>query len=255
MLGSLKDRLAGLGDSFSSGLNDGESGLRSVAVPCEQGAGAGLLLHWQAGWRRIHEGAEQAAREADRAGREVAGMYGEYDRQWKQVAQMSSLVVQLPELNKEVEGIMACLGHLEATCQEVELALLALEDTIDAREAQERQLESRFQLALEQERRRQELEELEQRLEQAYQRRVREKREAEEGRRRDKQARLQAQFEADMSSFRSSGSLGNRLEVPRNRHHEVSLESVDLDEVGKEAAGLEEFLNEDCPGIEALPKD
>ena len=36
---------------------------------------------------------------------------------------------------------------------------------------------------------------------------------------------------------------------------QVSLESVDLDEVGKEAAGLEEFLNEDCPGIEALPKD
>ena len=222
MLGTLKDRLAGLGDSFSSGLNDGDPGLRSVAVPCDQGAGAELLLHWQAGWRRLHEGAEQAAREADRADREVTAMYAEYDRQWKHVSQLSSLVVQLPELNKEVEGVMSCLGQIESSCQEVEVALLALEDTIDAREAQESQLESRFQLALEQERRRQELEELEQRLEQAYQRRVREKREAEEGVRRDRQGRLQAQFEADMSSFRSSGSLGNRLEVPRNRHQEVS---------------------------------
>merc|ERR1711970_156669 len=119
---------------------------------------------------------------------------------------MGSLMGQLPEFNKEVEGIMASLGQLEAACQEVEIALLALEDTIDAREAQERQLESRFQLALDQERRRQELEELEQRLEQAYQKRVREKREQEEGRRRERQARLQAQFEADMASFRSSGS-------------------------------------------------
>ena len=92
-----------------------------------------------------------------------------------QVSQLSSLMGQLPEFNKEVEGVMASLGQLEATCQEVEIALLALEDTIDAREAQERQLESRFQLALDQERRRQELEELEQRLEQVYQSKVREK--------------------------------------------------------------------------------
>ena len=129
---------------------------------------------------------------------------------------------------------MATLGQLEVACQEVEIALLALEDTIDAREAQERQLESRFQLALDQERRRQELEELEQRLEQVYQRKVREKREAEEVKKRMVQERLQAQFEADMVNFRSSGTGSNRLEVPRRMDQEVSLESVNLDEVGEE---------------------
>ena len=35
----------------------------------------------------------------------------------------------------------------------------------------------------------------------------------------------------------------------------MSLESVDLDEVGEEAAGLEDFLREDCPGVEPLPED
>ena len=172
-----------------------------------------------------------------------------------QVSQLSSLMGQLPEFNKEVEGVMASLGQLESTCQEVEIALLALEDTIDAREAQERQLESRFQLALDQERRRQELEELEQRLEQVYQRKVREKREAEEGKKREVQERLQAQFESDMASFRVSGSVSNRLEVPRRVDHEVSLESVELDEVGDEQEKLENFLNEDCPGLDPLPKD
>ena len=150
---------------------------------------------------------------------------------------------------------MASLGQLEATCQEVEIALLALEDTIDAREAQERQLESRFQLALDQERRRQELEELEQRLEQVYQRKVREKREAEEGKKREVQERLQAQFESDMASFRVSRSVSNRLEVPRRVDHEVSLESVELDEVGDDQEKLENFLNEDFPGLDPLPKD
>ena len=177
-------------------------------------------------------------------------MYEVYDEQWRQVSELSSLVSQLPSMNSEVEVVMTSLGQLEAACQEVELALLALEDTIDTREAQERQLETRFQLALEQERRRQELEELEQRLEQAYQRKVREKQEREESQRREKQARLQQLFEADMASYQA----GNRLEVPRARHNEESLHSVDLDDEG-EAAGLEDFLKEDCPEAEPLPQD
>jgi len=253
MLGSLRERLTGLGESMTSGM--GEEEATHNAEPINLETGAHLLSHFQEGWRRLHEGAEQAARQAERGDKEVTNLYNNFDTQWKQVSQLSSLMGQLPEFNKEVEGVMASLGQLEATCQEVEIALLALEDTIDAREAQERQLESRFQLALDQERRRQELEELEQRLEQVYQRKVREKREAEEGKKREVQERLQAQFESDMASFRVSGSVSNRLEVPRRVDHEVSLESVELDEVGDEQEKLENFLNEDCPGLDPLPKD
>ena len=43
---------------------------------------------------------------------------------------------------------------------DVEIALLALEDTIDAREMQEKQLDQRFQLAMYQERRKAEFNEL-----------------------------------------------------------------------------------------------
>ena len=70
---------------------------------------------------------------------------------------------------------MLTLGKLENLVVEVEVALLALEDTIDAREAQEKQLEQRFQIAIYQERRKQELEELEARLENQYQRRMKER--------------------------------------------------------------------------------
>ncbi len=44
-------------------------------------------------------------------------------------------------------------GALESSFGDVEVALLALEDTIDARELQENQLEQRFQMAMYQERR------------------------------------------------------------------------------------------------------
>ena len=42
---------------------------------------------------------------------------------------------------------MEKLGNLESLLGDVEISLLALEDTIDAREMQEKQLDQRFQLA------------------------------------------------------------------------------------------------------------
>jgi hypothetical protein len=51
-------------------------------------------------------------------------------------------------------------GSLESLFGDVEISLLALEDTIDARELQERQLDQRYQLAMYQERRKAEFNEL-----------------------------------------------------------------------------------------------
>ena len=95
----------------------------------------------------------------------------EYERQCRQVASLSlsCLINCLPVINTQVQQVMVTLGKLENLVVEVEVALLALEDTIDAREAQEKQLEQRFQIAIYQERRKQELEELEARLEDQYQ--------------------------------------------------------------------------------------
>jgi hypothetical protein len=49
---------------------------------------------------------------------------------------------------------------LESLFGDVEISLLALEDTIDARELHEKELDQRFQLAMYQERRKAELNEL-----------------------------------------------------------------------------------------------
>ena len=51
-------------------------------------------------------------------------------------------------------------GSLESMFSDVEISLMALEDTIGARELQERQLDQRFQLAIYQERRKAEFNEL-----------------------------------------------------------------------------------------------
>ena len=55
---------------------------------------------------------------------------------------------------------MGTLGDLESLFGDVEISLLGLEDTIDAREMQEKQLDQRFQVAMYQERRKAEFNDL-----------------------------------------------------------------------------------------------
>ena len=95
---------------------------------------------------------------------QIQRLAGEYQQQVELVSRLTGLLAELPALDTEVSteplniifsrtalqvgGLLDCLARLENTFMEVELDLLALEDTIDARVAQERQLEQRFQLAM-----------------------------------------------------------------------------------------------------------
>jgi len=244
-LGSLKDKISNLGEGLKSQFSfDVEAGEAETNLS----AGAGLLSHYQSGWRLLHARGVAAGKEAERCDRSVSRLEAEYERQRRHVGKLSSLVSGLPDINNQVQQAMITLGHLENLFMEVEVALLALEDTIDAREAQEKQLEQRFQMAIYQERRRQELEELESRLEAQYQKRMKEKELSENIEKRERQAVFQAKFEEDMSRFAQTGAL----ELPLSRPSEVSLESIDLD---ADDQNLEQFLKEDCPGLSPLPRD
>lgn len=90
----------------------------------------------------------------------ISGIHRGYERQFQSVMTLQMLVGQIPAINQQIESVMNSLGDLEALFGDVELALLGLEDTIDARELQERQLDQRFQMAMYQERRNAEFEEL-----------------------------------------------------------------------------------------------
>ena len=83
-----------------------------------------------------------------------------YERQYSDVMTLQMLVAQLPRVNAQIEEVMGSLGDLESLFGDVEISLLGLEDTSDAREMQERQLDQRFQVALYQERRRAEFNDL-----------------------------------------------------------------------------------------------
>ena len=111
----------------------------------------------------------------------------------------------MPQVSEEIETALKALGNMESLFSDVEISLLALEDTIDARELQENQLESRFQLAMHQEKSKAKFNELSNQLQEQYQSR---KQEVEKQKCRDTQERqkhYQEQFERDMSVYRVSG--------------------------------------------------
>ena len=74
---------------------------------------------------------------------------------------------------KKLSLVFILSGDMESMLGDVEISLLALEDTIDAREMQEKQLEQRFQLAMYQERRKAEFNELANRLQNDFEKKKR----------------------------------------------------------------------------------
>ena len=75
--------------------------------------------------------------------------------QWSQLMTVQSLVShQVPLISAEIQTAMNRLAEMESLFQEVEVSLLALEESVEAREMQEKQLEERFQLAVYQEQKR-----------------------------------------------------------------------------------------------------
>ena len=120
-------------------------------------AGAELLETWQNQWEVLHLNNERNAKSADKCDKLILKIKDRSQKQWNDIA---TLQTHIPQINNGIKDIMEKLGSIESMLGDVEISLLALEDTIDAREMQEKQLDQRFQLAMYQERRKAEFNDL-----------------------------------------------------------------------------------------------
>jgi len=256
MFGQLKDRILSLQEEITSSVKQyAPSEQQSNDLAKRSGgldAGANLLESWQNCWEELHLASERNAKVASRCDGLITTVKNRTEKQWCNVTALQNHV---PKVNKGIQEIMEKLGCMESLLGDVEISLLALEDTIDAREMQEKQLEQRFQLAMYQERRKSEFNELATRLQNDY----------------EKKKKLHAQSSTatkrvtsrqDTCTNSSISGSGGHLQVPLRHDPDASLESVDLDEPDLETAhNLEAFLNENVNTNDALydvsplPKD
>ena len=120
-------------------------------------AGTELLETWQNQWEVLHLNNERNAKSANKCDKLILKIKDRSQKQWNDIATLQS---HIPQINNGIKDIMEKLGSIESMLGDVEISLLALEDTIDAREMQEKQLDQRFQLAMYQERRKAEFNDL-----------------------------------------------------------------------------------------------
>ena len=235
-------------------------------------AGAELLETWQNNWEVIHLNNERNAKKADKCDKLIVSIKDRTLKQWNDIA---TLQTHIPQINNGIKDIMDKLGSLESFIGDVEISLLALEDTIDAREMQEKQLDQRFQLAMYQERRKAEFNDLaskyltkkvlmknvinfvksiSDRLQNEYEKKKKLHSDKKSVDIAKLQKHYQSKFDEDVKSFQD----GSRLQVPLRHDPDASLESVDLDDPDEAATNtLEAFLNEPDAlyDVSPLPRD
>jgi len=226
---------------------------RRAKRPAAEDVGADLLTAWQNRWSSLHEEAEENFKEARRCAQAMLALKARTERDWAQVAALQTLASQAPAVAKQVDEISLSLAHLETSLGDVEVALIALEDTVDAQEAERRQRERARQQDEYRLRREAEFKRLSAQLQADHLRSRREKERQEVESLQAKQREFQKRFEADLATFSSSNDA-HHLKVPPRQNPDASLETVDLDE--DDGADLEDFLGGgDVPGASPLPPD
>ncbi|ODM91107.1 Dysbindin protein [Orchesella cincta] len=128
--------------------------------------------------------------------------------------------------------------NVQCAFEETEGALLMLEDMVETQELREKQLDHRFQLALYQEKRASELQDLKERLTEEHLRKIAEYDKQRESHLKERQAVFQEAFEEDLQRFKSQGALP-RSKTSGTDKSTPSLEEIVLDE---DSVDLESFL-------------
>ena len=239
MLGNIKNRFWSLQEEISSSVRQFTPAQDvEEATECDDinpYAGGGLLEAWQIKWEELHRTHEKNARKAAKCDKTITKINNAVDNQWKHIMTLQALgkyieinfyltinieniclifcitppililVSQIPHLTDEIDKSIKVLGAMESLFSDVEISLLALEDTIDARELQEKQSKRNFQLTMHQEKTKAKFNELSSQLENQYQTKRREIETKKTRANQERQKHYEEQFERDMNAYRNTG--------------------------------------------------
>uniref|UniRef100_A0A0K2T1P6 DysbindinAlike [Megachile rotundata] n=2 Tax=Lepeophtheirus salmonis TaxID=72036 RepID=A0A0K2T1P6_LEPSM len=246
MLGHLKVRLASLQEEIVKSLSQGPVNDDPKYIPngVDLEAGCNLLARYQDDWADIHEANEKNIRLALETDTFILKLKESFHSQWNNISLLQGLVSHIPAINKEICVIMDSLGNLESSFTDVEVALFALEDTIETRKLQEKQLDQRFQIAIYQERRQTEYNDLSTRLQKSYEKQVQEL---------EVKRVLNLPNAEPRLNFFSGVSYDSSLQIENNPNaqmqktfmSDINLEIVDLDEEEEECEEIEEVEDEE----------
>ncbi|GFT95826.1 dysbindin [Trichonephila clavipes] len=203
-------------------------------------AGANLLHYYQQQWEELHENDATNAKKAEEVDALIGNLHSYCVEHLSVIKQLNMQLAALPQLQTGIMDLMGKIGELEGLFEEVEDALINLEDVIEIQELQERQLDHRFQLAMYKEKKLADFEDMKAKLGEEHASRVLEYEKKQEVILKERQHTFQEAFEEEVQQYKKHGLKNLRQRVSSTSSaNSVSLEDIDLEE---DASALDEFL-------------
>ncbi|XP_071037915.1 dysbindin-like [Parasteatoda tepidariorum] len=224
---------------FNSNLQTKKQNFKGVS----QNAGGDLLHHYQEQWSELHKNDTDSAFKAEEADMLIGNLHSFCTERLTAIKQLNNQLVALPQLQTGILELMGKIGELEGVFEEVEDALVNLEDVIEISELQERQLDHRFQLAMYKEKKLSDFEDMKAKLGEEHAHKVFQHEKKQSAVLRERQNTFQEAFEEEIQQYKTHGIRELRKRVSsQSSANSVSLEDIELDE---DASALDEFLGDE----------
>ncbi|KAG8200302.1 hypothetical protein JTE90_028486 [Oedothorax gibbosus] len=211
-------------------------------------AGGNLLHYYQQQWEELHQNDAINAKKAEEVDALIGNLHSYCFGHLSCIRQLNNQLAALPQLQTGIMDLMGKIGELEGLFEEVEDALVNLEDVIEIQELQERQLDHRFQLAMYKEKKLADFEDMKAKLGEEHAHRVLQYEKKQDAVLKERQHTFQEAFEEELQQYKTQGTEGIRELRKRvsstGSGKSVSLEEIELDD---DASALDEFLGDDLP--------
>ncbi|XP_060074541.1 dysbindin-like [Ylistrum balloti] len=217
-------------------------------------AGADLLDRYQNIWKELHQDAEENAKLAENVDSQITQLFVTYDRQAEVLSQLHSTVADLPVILNKLQELTDVLASLDEEYENVEVALIRLEDTCEEQELTQAKEYDAQKLATYTHRKSEELQKIKVEFAKDHAKKMEGYEKHRQTKLKERQEVFEQQFNNDLDYFKSHGRL-ERLSTSSND----SSKKTDLADISweMENTDLDEFLETDTAisGDSQLPHD
>lgn len=232
MFDGLREKVHSVQENFSSRILNVAEGSLSKKPDMKHADAGGNMLHKVLNqWNELHTQSEENAQKAQVADEKINSICKHTNLQLSQMVQLCFSLNQLPKLVDRTRAVIQQTENLESQFKDLENSLSYLEEIIHLQKVQEKQLESRFKLAMHKESKLKQLESLRGSMERNYNEKVKNIEERKAILSKERQKTFEEAFKQDLELYKQSGNLNiiTTNKVNTSDHLVSCLEEVELD--------------------------
>ncbi|XP_031629952.1 dysbindin protein homolog [Contarinia nasturtii] len=206
-------------------------------------AGCKLLERNEKIWEELHVANESNAKKAETCDAIISNLNVSIKKRCIDLSDINVSLEIIPNIVQTIENCSAIIIEINGKCTEVENQLFELEDLIELLQLQEKQLDSKFEMAMFKERKLANLEKVRQSLASKHAATVKESERQMRLRQQERQAVFQDAFQSDLKYYKEVGKIP-KIEIEhKSAQQTLSLEEIVLDNE-LEKKELDKFLEE-----------